>query len=939
MRDAIFRILTKVVTRRPGLVLIICALVTIGMIGAAGRLSMKTQIADMMPEDIPQIQEFMGIIDDYQSASPMMIVVESEKKDVKHMKEVAEQIVNSLSSVKRIRPSDSVRVPFMQQVAMWFGKMPKGVPLDTVELVKRIDYKLDNEFIAEHGLMLQKPDKLKTFLEMFGSLKIAELVENINDNFERDYIDDSDELSTLDGEAEAVQSLESMYKFIKSIGTYIDTRDTMTVEEAIRSFITGPEYFISPDNTLLLIMLQPTVDMEDFEDGMYLGYQVHDTIKAYNARLDDINVGGTGWMLLQIDETEASKKDFGWPSLIALGIILLLLVGSFRTWKNPFFSVVTLIVAIIWTSGFLALVYQYLTMMSAAFAIMLVGLGIDFGIHIISGFRDGKEHGLSNADAIGYAYDRAGPGIVTGGMTTAIVFFCLALTGFSAMVEMGVAIGSGIILTMLAALILLPALIMKWDNKKYSVINNGVFYKITALFQFGFLESAGRYILKLPVAIVILVLAVGTMIASYIAGTNIGFEYDMMELEPIGIPTAITQEKIIDKFEIAPDCAMVKASDVEDCREKINELKKVGDRTDIIGDVDGITEFLPTKENQEENRPFIALFKKNVEKMPVPDSLSRTDIEKLEKQLIRLHQNFVEIGELSVMGSGEDNKIIRKCDQIVGKTDEESKILALAGKVKTLQSSPEMMNPFQKIAGKVFKNRLLKMANTDPVTLESLPKDIKERYVSPSSGELLITIYPKSNIWDEKNLRKFHKETEKVSERVTGTPVIMLLFMDLMKEKGRIAIIMGAVAIVLFLLMDFRSFKYTLLAAIPLVVGAFWMVGLMALLGMKFNLINFMCLPLILGIGIDDGVHVLHRYRREGKLSIPLVLKFTGRAILLTSLTTMIGFGSMGLASHRGTASMGQVLFLGVGACFLSSAFVLPAIITVIEKFNGKGRV
>ena len=81
----------------------------------------------------------------------------------------------------------------------------------------------------------------------------------------------------------------------------------------------------------------------------------------------------------------------------------------------------------------------------------------------------------------------------------------------------------------------------------------------------------------------------------------------------------------------------------------------------------------------------------------------------------------------------------------------------------------------------------------------------------------------------------------------------------------------------------------------------------MALTGMKFNFTNFMALPLIIGIGIDDGVHMLHRYRIEGRGSIPIVVKYTGRAILLTSLTTMIGFGSMGLASHKGMASMGQV--------------------------------
>jgi predicted RND superfamily exporter protein len=126
------------------------------------------------------------------------------------------------------------------------------------------------------------------------------------------------------------------------------------------------------------------------------------------------------------------------------------------------------------------------------------------------------------------------------------------------------------------------------------------------------------------------------------------------------------------------------------------------------------------------------------------------------------------------------------------------------------------------------------------------------------------------------------------------------------------------------------------LAALPLFVGATWMVGLQALFGWKFDMMNFMAVPLIIGIGIDDGVHILHRYEIEGKASLPLVLRTTGRAVLLTTLTTMIAFGSWALATHKGTASMGRTLFLGVGTCFFSSILLLPAIITIIEKFNGK---
>jgi hypothetical protein len=966
MRTKFFAWLAGIINKRPGTVLIVCACITIAMLVSSGRITMKTQIADMMPKHLPMAQEFKAIIDEFESASSVMIAVESKEKDMKRMKACADEIAARLRSIKTYKPAEGQKLSVMQNVKVLFGRYPvEGVVYDTVELVKRIDYKLDNEFIAEHGMMMQKPKDLQNFQDMFTSLTLPGLIENINDNLEKEFIDDADNMTTLDGESDAVQGLESMYKFVHSIGTYMDTHDTAEVSTAVRSFITGPEYFISPDNTLLLVMLQPTVDMDNFEDAMFLGYRIVDSLNAIRNNYPDLEIGGTGWMLIQIDEMEASKKDFGWPSLIALGLILLLLIGSFRTWKNPFFSVVTLVIAIIWTAGLLALILHYLDMMSAAFVIILIGLGIDFGIHFISGFRDGRELGLSVPDAIHYMYDRVGSGVITGALTTAIVFFSLTLTGFKAFSRMGISIGTGIVLTMIAAMVLLPALIV-WDNKGHSITGNlfrtihcgfipdmgnrimrlisaffrlQIFNHITSIFQFTFLEISGKILARTPMAIMILFASLALMGLSIRAGQKIQFEYDMMQLEPIGIPTVIVQDKILDKLEISPDYAMLKAKNVDDCREKIAELKKVGNRTGVIGGVDGVTEFIPTPADQEANIPLIQAFREKIEHLPIPPTLSFEDAVKLDRELVRLHQNIVEIGELSVMGSGEGNKIIRKCDQIVGKKDEDSKILALAEKIRSDPDNIPALASYQSIMSAILKDRLIRMASIEPLTLESLPATISERYVSPRTGEMLITVYPKSNIWDEKILRKFTEETAKVSDRVTGTPPMMLMFIDLIKEKGRLAILIGAVAIFLFLLIDFRSLKYALLAIIPLAAGASWMIGLMAVLGIKFNFVNFMCLPLILGIGIDDGVHILHRYIKEGRGSVPMLLKYTGRAILLTSLTTMIGFGSMGMASHRGTASMGQVLFLGVGACFMSSAYLLPAIITLWEKnFNNKNK-
>ena len=93
-----------------------------------------------------------------------------------------------------------------------------------------------------------------------------------------------------------------------------------------------------------------------------------------------------------------------------------------------------------------------------------------------------------------------------------------------------------------------------------------------------------------------------------------------------------------------------------------------------------------------------------------------------------------------------------------------------------------------------------------------------------------------------------------------------------------------------------------------------------------------MALPLIVGIGIDDGVHLLHRWRIEGKGQIPRIYASTGRAILLTSLTTMLAFGSLMFSLYRGFASLGIAMFIGVGACFLTSVMVLSGVLGLIER-------
>jgi predicted RND superfamily exporter protein len=192
--------------------------------------------------------------------------------------------------------------------------------------------------------------------------------------------------------------------------------------------------------------------------------------------------------------------------------------------------------------------------------------------------------------------------------------------------------------------------------------------------------------------------------------------------------------------------------------------------------------------------------------------------------------------------------------------------------------------------------------------------------------------YPRRNIWKDFFKDRFLVDVTKIMPHATGTPVLMRVLVDTGKRDGATATLLALAVIVCILLVDFRSVTLTVLAVVPLITAAIWTIGMMTVLKWQFNFVNIMATPLILGIGIDDGVHIVHRYLKEGRGSLTRVLASTGKAVLLTSLTTMLGFGSFVFARYQGYAHLGKLLFLGVGLCFVTSVTVLPALIAVAER-------
>ncbi|MFH1149176.1 MAG: MMPL family transporter [Actinomycetota bacterium] len=229
---------------------------------------------------------------------------------------------------------------------------------------------------------------------------------------------------------------------------------------------------------------------------------------------------------------------------------------------------------------------------------------------------------------------------------------------------------------------------------------------------------------------------------------------------------------------------------------------------------------------------------------------------------------------------------------------------------------------------------------SDTLTVDKLPADALQKYVS-SDGTYATYVYPRKSMSEEKNVNEFLDQVRQVSTDVIGFPVIVQDLLESTRKGLNDTTLLSAVVVMLMVVIDFQAVLPSLLALLPLAFAMVWMIGAFNLLGMKFNIVNIAVTPMILGIGVDFGVYVLHRYEEEHLLegeTIPSVLAHTGKAILVSGLTVVAAFAALLLARYRGLASLGLAAALGIGSAVIIAVTLLPAILRVMEKKRKSGR-
>jgi predicted RND superfamily exporter protein len=216
-----------------------------------------------------------------------------------------------------------------------------------------------------------------------------------------------------------------------------------------------------------------------------------------------------------------------------------------------------------------------------------------------------------------------------------------------------------------------------------------------------------------------------------------------------------------------------------------------------------------------------------------------------------------------------------------------------------------------------------------PLSVADLPLALRDRFIGVN-GKFLLQVYPKKDVWQRDNQEQFIQDLRTVDPNVTGTPVQLYEYTSLLEKSYITAAWYSLVAIAILVFFHFRSVSAVVLSLLPVGIGTLWLAGLMGWFNIPFNPANIMTLPLVIGIGVTNGIHILNRFAEERTPSI--LSRSTGKAVLVSGLTAIAGFGSLMLAKHRGIHSLGSVMAVGIATCMIAALTFLPALLNLLGR-------
>lgn len=633
-------------------------------------------------------------------------------------------------------------------------------------------------------------------------------------------------------------------------------------------------YFFSEDGRLMAIIIHPPSSATGIDFSRKLVALVDKTVADMHPETyhPSLKVGLTGKYRRILFEYQTLIDDILSTAVLCMVLVFLCVLAYYRKFRMVVLMTWAALCGIAWTFAITFWHIGYLTTQTAFLGSIIVGNGINYSLVKLARYQEEREKGVDPLHALIIASAATFPGTVASSVTTSAGFGVLILTQIKGFSHFGFIGGLGMFLCMVASYSVLPVF-MLISEEIWPVIGKSGKVK----FDFSLMAPLANRLVAWSKPIVV----IGTLIVAVSVPLIIWFiphslEYDFSKLRVKIKGQAVSEEAALN-----------------------DRVKKIfgGTLSPVVLVVDRLDQV-----------------------KPLCDEISR--------------KNQMDPPENQVAGS---------CKSIYsylpGTPEVQDQKLAVLQNIRKLLEDPSLtfLNDDQKKKVEEFKKEF----TARKIVLEDLPQSVVNNFREKNGdvGKLVfVTSTDKAPLWNGKNLIRFsdmiRSNTLAGGEKITGSGE-SVIFADILRAvahdgpRATLWAFLSICVIVALIYQDKRGIVYILT---NLVVGAIGMAGLMAVFNVKINFFNFIAIPTTFGIGVDYGCHAYQRYRLEGAGSMPKVIKTTGGAVALCSVTTIIGYLTLIIAKNQALVSFGWVSIAGEITCLTSALLLMPAIVIQLEK-------
>ncbi len=768
------------------------------------------------------------------------------------------------------------------------------------EVFKSVYVPGDGPFFRRNGLLYLSADELEKLADRIAAIQplLAELVRR--------------------PDVEGFFSLLSEALDAPGHGQEIDLAPVFKpLSEALQSVLTGRFYRLSwmelmdgdgrgvDNRKRVFIILQPRLDYSRLLPGKIAMQTVRHTAAALGMdRAHGLRVRLTGDIAMEFEELQSVTRGAKLAGLLSLVMVGIVLFAGLRSFKLVAAALVTLLFGLVWTAGFAALAVGHLNMISVAFAVLFIGLAVDFAIHFCLRSRELLLGGRPLGEALPETARDVGASLVLCAVTTAIGFFAFIPTAFSGVAELGLISGTGMFIGLATSLTVLPALltVMRFHVRPRS---GGAPRGMRRPGLLAVVMGRPRLVRMLA-----LLAALGAI--ALLPGVH--YDRNPLNLRDPSSESVAAFRQLLAQHDHSPWSLRVLAPDRKAAEKVAARLAPVRQVKAVVT----IDDFIPG--DQRDKMDLIEDIAYMVgdslapghppEKPPPAQALAA--MKKFDRRL----NDWVADGDAATEATGAARALAHDLKRFLDRmaladTNQRTQLLdrlsasllaSLPGRLRSLQTSLE----------------------ASPFGIRDLPPDLVRRWVTPD-GHYRVEILPRGDLNHRRTMLDFIAAVRRVEPDAIGYPVIIYESGKVVAGAFKEAFALSLAAIVLLLLVLMPKKSDALLVLLPLTLSALFTGACMALFGLSLNFANIIALPLILGIGVDNGIHMVHRYHTIGRDPYALLHSSTVRGIVFATLTTICSFGNLALSPHLGMASMGKLLTIGIGASLLSTLLILPA--------------